>query len=91
MDEGSPLRILERGEPVDTPPVLCLQGERDLVHPREHLERFAEAYRGLGGTLRLRWFPDEAEGFAKTHPDGPSARAAVEEIVRFVRTQGART
>ncbi|QJW83250.1 alpha/beta hydrolase [Ramlibacter terrae] len=57
MEEGSPLRALERGEAVATPPVLYLQGERDIVHPRAHLDRFVAVYRAAGGALTLRLFP----------------------------------
>lgn len=85
MAEGSPLLALERGEAVATPPVLYLQGERDIVHPRAHLDRFVAAYRAAGGELALRLFPDEAEGFVKTKPDGPATAEAAAEVARFVR------
>ncbi len=88
MAEGSPLRILERGERIHAPPVLCLQGEADRVHPRAHLERFADAYARAGGTMTLHWFPGEAEGFIGRKPDGESAVRAVDEIARFLRAAG---
>lgn len=84
MGEGSPVLALERGEPAETPPVLYLQGERDLVHPPEHVERFVAAYRGAGGTVDLRWFPDEAEGFINKKSEAPSTAAAIDAIARFV-------
>lgn len=85
MAEGNPVLALERQEAVQTPPVLYLQGERDIVHPRAHLERFVAAYERAGGSVRLRWFPGEAEGFIKTKPHGPATAEAIREIVRFVR------
>lgn len=85
MGEGSPLLALERGEAVETPPVLYVQGERDVVHPRAHLERFVAAYRRAGGTVDLRWFPDEAEGFINKKPEAPSTTGAIDAIARFVR------
>lgn len=84
MGEGNPVLALERGEAVETPPVLCLQGERDVVHPRAHLERFVTRYREAGGTVDIRWFPDEAEGFVNKKPDAPSTAAAIDTIARFV-------
>src|SRR5215471_19777928 len=45
MAEGSPLRILERGEKVETPPAQYVQGTNDVAHPREHLDRFVASYR----------------------------------------------
>ena len=88
MGEGNPVLALERGEAVETPPVLYLQGESDLVHPRAHLERFVAAYRGAGGDLSLRWFPGEAEGFVNKKPDAPATAEAIDEIVRFARAKG---
>lgn len=91
MAEGNPVLALERGEAVETPPVLYLQGERDQVHPRAHLERFVAAYRGAGGDVAVRWFPDEAEGFVNRKPDAPSTGEAADAIAHFVRTAIATT
>lgn len=88
MGEGSPVLALERGEAVQTPPVLCLQGEQDIVHPRAHLERFAAAWQRAGGEATLRWFADEAEGFVNRKPDAPATADAIEEIARFVHARG---
>lgn len=87
MAEGNPVLALERGEAVALPPVLCLQGERDLVHPRAQLERFAQAYRQVGGELTLQWFEDEAEGFVNKKPDAPSTARAIEAIAGFVHAR----
>ncbi|PZP99995.1 MAG: alpha/beta hydrolase [Variovorax paradoxus] len=84
MAEGSPVRALERGEAVATPPVLYLQGDQDVVHPRAQLERFVQGYRQAGGALTLRWFEGEAEGFVNKKPDAPSTARAIDEIARFV-------
>lgn len=91
MAEGSPVLALERGEPVATPPVLYLQGEDDLVHPRAHLERFVQAYRQAGGELALRWFDGEAEGFVNRKPDAPSTARAIDTIARFVHERSGTT
>ena len=40
MEEGAPAAALERGEKVELPPVLYLQGTEDVAHPRPHLDRF---------------------------------------------------
>lgn len=91
MAEGSPVLALERGEAVALPPVLYLQGDADLVHPRAQLERFVEAYRHAGGELVLRWFEGEAEGFVNRNPDAPATARAVDAIVGFVQEHGATT
>ncbi|QIL79967.1 alpha/beta hydrolase [Diaphorobacter sp. HDW4A] len=87
MSEGSPALALERGEAARLPPVLYLQGDKDIVHPRAHLERFVTAYREAGGDVTLNWYPGEVEGFVKTRPDSPSTAKAVNDVVQFVVTQ----
>src|SRR4051794_4669001 len=42
MEEASPPHMLERGETVETPPVLLLQGSDDQSLPRMMAERFIE-------------------------------------------------
>lgn len=84
MAEGSPLRLLEAGTPVHMPAVLCVQGEQDQVHPRSHIERYADAWRRSGGSFSMRWFAEEAEGFINKKPDSPSTLEALNEIAQFL-------
>jgi acetyl esterase/lipase len=62
MAEGNPMLILERGEKVQMPPALWVQGRPDIVHdyrdpeapiPGNEPERFATNYRKAGGDLEL--------------------------------------
>ena len=62
MAEGSPARILERGEKTALPPVLYLQGTADVAHPRPNLDRFVAAYRKAGGEIDLQLYDGEGEG-----------------------------
>lgn len=87
MAEGNPVLALERGEPVELPPVLYLQGTRDVAHPRPDLERFVTHYRKAGGHVDVQMFDGEAEGFINKDPDSPAARTALTAIVDFVRAQ----
>jgi acetyl esterase len=84
MAEGSPLRILERGEKVEMPPAQYIQGTNDIAHPREHLDRFVASYRKAGGHLELELFEDMAEGFIIRKPDAPASAKAIEKIIAFV-------
>jgi len=59
MEEGAPAAALEKGEQVQLPPVLYLQGDRDMAHPRPDLDR-----RAIGGS--------RAAG-RQGHPHGPRA------------------
>ncbi len=87
MAEGNPTRALERGESVQMPPVLYLQGTNDSAHPRPHLERFVEAYRKAGGLVELHWFEGMGQTFIPLHPDSPQAKAAIEKIIEFVHRE----
>ena len=62
MAEGNPMLALERGEEVDTPPALWVQGRPDEVHDYLDLdgdadvnepERFAGNYRAAGGEIEI--------------------------------------
>ncbi len=62
MAEGNPILILERGEKVQTPPALWLQGQPDIVHdyhdpdyagPEHEPQRFVNNYRKAGGEIDL--------------------------------------
>ncbi len=83
MAEGSPVRALERGEAVELPPVLYIQGTRDQAHPRADLDRFVERYRQAGGQVQLELFEGEGEGFIRTSAS-PAVGQAIDRIIEFV-------
>jgi len=85
MSEGSPVRALERGERVETPPALYLQGSNDAAHPRADLDRFVAAYRKVGGRVDLELFEGESEGFITRNP--AAAARAIDLIVEFVHKE----
>jgi acetyl esterase/lipase len=87
MAEGSPTRALERGEKVEMPPALYLQGTADKAHPKPDRERFVESYRNAGGRLELELFEGESEGFVGKNPNSPAAERAIETIIEFVHRQ----
>ena len=87
MAEGSPTRALQRGEKVELPPALYIQGTADIAHPKADLERFVETYRKAGGHLELELFEGEAEGFIGRNPNSPHAARATEKIIDFVHRQ----
>jgi len=86
MAEGNPVLALERGETVELPPALYLQGTRDVAHPRPDLDRFVTQYRKAGGRVELELFDGEAEGFINKNPGSPAAKKALEAIVAFVHS-----
>lgn len=84
MAEGSPTHALERGERVELPPALYIQGTADMAHPEADRDRFVESYRKAGGHLELEMFEGEAEGFIGRNPNSPNAARAIEKIIDFV-------
>ena len=87
MAEGAPANALERGEKVQLPPVLYLQGADDLAHPRPHLDRFVAAYGKAGGVVELELFDGEGQGFIMRKAGSPASNRALEMIVEFVHKQ----
>jgi acetyl esterase len=87
MEEGSPATALEKGERVQLPPVLYLQGTEDLAHPRPHLDRFVAAYRKAGGVVDLELFEGEGQGFIMRKAGSPASDRALELINEFTHKQ----
>ena len=87
MAEGNPVMALERGERAELPPVLCLQGTIDQMHPRPHLDRFVAQYRKRGGDLELALYEGEGEGFFARNSQSPNTAAGIARIIDFVQTR----
>ena len=87
MADGSPALALERGEKVELPPALYVQGTEDVAHPRPHLDRFVSAYRKAGGVVDLELFEGEGQGFIMRKAGSPASNRALERIVEFVHKQ----
>jgi acetyl esterase/lipase len=83
MEEGNPVGILDRGEAVEMPPVLYVQGANDIVHPKVDLERFVASYRKRGGKVDLTLYEGEGGGFIRD-PASKAAPLAMQRIVDFV-------
>jgi acetyl esterase/lipase len=87
MAEGNPVLALERGERVEMPPVLYLQGATDPAHPRPHLDRFVAGYRKAGGQVELELYEDAGRSFITKDPTSPAAVRAMDKIIEFVHKQ----
>ena len=74
MQEGNPQLILERGENVQLPPTLIIQGTNDDNVPLSIPQRFETAFRGAGGDIQVEYFQDQVHGFGNI-PGGESDRA----------------
>lgn len=85
MIEAGPPQMLERGEKIEMPPVLYLQGDADLMHPRAQLDTFVRLYRNRGGQLDLQLYPGEEAGFITREAKSPAHKTdGTARIVEFV-------
>src|SRR6266540_4818185 len=64
QQEGNVLMILQRGEKVELPPALLIQGTADQGVPKGMVENVAELYREAGGNVELALFQDMPHGMA---------------------------
>jgi acetyl esterase/lipase len=76
MSEGNPIGILERGETVQTPPTLWIQGQPDPTHDYRDPEspvdwneplRFALNYRKAGGYIETLYIDNATKTTAISH------------------------
>ena len=84
MAEGNPTLALERGEQVEMPPVVYIQGTADFAHPKPNREQFIASYRKAGGSVDLHLFDDVGEAFITNDPTSAQAKGAIEKIIEFV-------
>jgi len=87
MAEGSPVIALERGEKVEMPPAIYLQGTKDQAHPRADLDRFVTQYRKAGGQVDLELLEGEGQGYISKQPMTDAGKRTIERIIEFVRKQ----
>lgn len=87
MAEGSPQLILERGEPVEKPPALIMQGTVDDNLTPDMARNFAAAYTRAGGTISFHEFPGEPHAFIPRDPASPNAQRALGLIADFIHRQ----
>jgi acetyl esterase len=85
MVEASPPHILQRGEQVELPPTLLVQGAADEALTRMMAEEFVEAYSLAGGVIELAKYPGEPHGFLRQ--PGPNSDRALALIKSFIARQ----
>jgi acetyl esterase len=87
MAEGNPQLILERGEPVDKPPALIMQGTADDNLTPDMAANFAASYRKAGGSISFHRFEGQPHAFIARDPAAPDARRALGLITDFIHSQ----
>jgi acetyl esterase len=84
MEEGSPQRIVTEGAASHLPPMLMIQGDKDVILTPDMADQFANAYRERGGEATLRKFAGEGHTFITKNPSSPSSLKALADITTFV-------
>jgi acetyl esterase len=84
MAEGNPQLILERGEPVEKPPALIMQGTADDNLTANMAADFAAAYTRAGGSISFHRFEGQPHAFIARDPTAPVALRALGLIVDFI-------
>jgi acetyl esterase len=87
MAEGSPQLILERGEPVETPPALIMQGTADDNLTPDMAADFAAAYTKAGGSIVFHRFEGEPHAFIPRDPASANSQRALGLITDFIHHQ----
>jgi acetyl esterase len=85
MIEASPPHILGRGENVELPDALIVQGSADESLTRMMAEEFVEAYSLAGGVIELAKYPGAPHGFLRE--PGPNSDRALAMIKSFIGRQ----
>ena len=81
MAEGNPQLILERGETIERPPALIMQGTADDNLTPDMAANFAAAYTRTGGSISFHRFEGQPHAFIARDPAAPDAvRALAEEF-----------
>src|SRR5215831_10455944 len=84
MAEGSPQLILERGQPVETPSALIMQGTADDNLTDDMAANFAAAYGDAGGSIVFHSFAGQPHAFIPRDPAAPDAQRALALIADFI-------
>ena len=84
MGDGSPMLAVERGDAIDKPPVLYVQAECDVIHPRHCMDRFLAAYGKAGGRAEAVMVEGEPYDFVRTDADCAQAKRARKHMIEFI-------
>jgi acetyl esterase len=82
QQEASPVLILERGEQVDLPPVLIVQGTADTTSPPQMVGYFESLYRSAGGQIEVARFEGMPHAFWEWTAE--QAQAAIQRVRDFI-------
>jgi acetyl esterase/lipase len=84
MGDGSPMLAVERGDQIDTPPMLYVQALCDVIHPRHCMDRFCAAYSRAGGHIEKMLLEGEPYDFMRSQVDSAETLRARRRIIEFI-------
>jgi acetyl esterase len=84
MEDANPTLILARGEPVEKPPMLVMQGTADDNLTPDMANDFAAAYTKAGGSITKEIFQGQPHAFIPNAPTAPASLRALELIKTFI-------
>ena len=87
MAEGNPQLILERGEAVEKPPAMIMQGTSDDNLTADMAANFAAGYTRAGGSISFHKFEGQPHAFIARDPAAPDAQRALRLIADFIHHQ----
>ena len=85
LHEGNPQEALDRGEAVELPPMIIIQGTNDSNIPLFIPHKFEASYREAGGHVELELFEGMPHLFGNT--PGPESDRAIDLMKGFVAKQ----
>jgi acetyl esterase/lipase len=83
MRQANPQMMLDRGEPLELPPLLLIQGTKDTNIPMMLTMRFAASYNARGGSATLEQFPDMPHNFC-SDDTRPETEHAIDLMRAFI-------
>ena len=85
LHEGNPQEALDRGETVELPPAIIIQGTNDNNVPLSIPRNFETSYRAAGGHVELELFEGMPHGFGNI--PGAESQRAIELMKGFIARQ----
>jgi dipeptidyl aminopeptidase/acylaminoacyl peptidase len=68
-------------------PLLVLQGENDIIDPKEEAEQVVDILKKQGTVVDAHYYPDEGHGFAKRENQIDAMRRTVEWFDRYLKAK----
>nr|WP_146588518.1 alpha/beta hydrolase [Puniceibacterium confluentis] len=83
MQDGSPVYALERGDPIDLPDMLYVQGAGDALHLPRNMDRFIAGYRKAGGQVETELMEGDHFDAPRSMPGSALAQRVFDHIAEF--------